>query len=62
VGSRVVVRYRLPDGGYSDALGDLIEASPTAVIVGTRRGEVRVPAELIAIAKLVVGRASPQRG
>ncbi|MDR1294548.1 MAG: hypothetical protein LBK59_06270 [Bifidobacteriaceae bacterium] len=55
-GSRVVVRSRLPDGRYSDALGELIEATPTGVIVRTKRGDVEVPAALIAIAKLVAPR------
>ncbi len=53
VGSRVVVRRRLAEGGFSDALGDLLAVGPQGVRVATRRGEVDVPAEDIVIGKLV---------
>ena len=53
VGARVVVRRRLPEGGYSDALGDLVENTPEGVTVRTRRGDVTVPAAEIAVGKLV---------
>ena len=43
VGSRVVVRHRLPDGAASDALGDLVAADDTTLRVATRRGEVTGP-------------------
>jgi hypothetical protein len=49
----VVVRRRLPDGRYSDVLGDLLATGPTGVRVLTRRGEVEVPAADIAIGKIV---------
>jgi hypothetical protein len=58
VGARVVVRYRLEDGRFSDALGELLATSALGVTVGTRGGNIIVPAELIAIAKLVL---PPQR-
>ena len=53
VGERVVVRYRQPDGLH-DALGDLLEVKPDAVVVHTRRGDVRVPATA-----MVTGRRVP---
>ena len=53
VGSRVVVRRRLAEGGYSDVLGDLLANTDEGVRVLTRRGEVSVPAAEIAIGKLV---------
>ena len=52
VGSRVVVRYRLDDGLH-DALGTLIEAAPTYVIIETRRGQVRVDARTMVTGKRV---------
>ncbi|WP_432491970.1 GNAT family N-acetyltransferase [Kineococcus auxinigenes] len=42
VGARVVLRHRLPDGSASDALGELVAADGEALVVATRRGEVRV--------------------
>ncbi len=53
VGTRVVVRRRLPEGGYGDVLGDLLEVGPDGVVVGTRRGPVRVAAADIALGKPV---------
>lgn len=53
VGVRVVVRRRLPDGRYSDVLGDLLASDDDGVTVRTRRGDVRVSAEEIAIGKIV---------
>jgi hypothetical protein len=53
IGTRVVVRYRLPDGRFSDALGPLEATGPEAVTVLTRRGPMTIPADLIAIAKVV---------
>lgn len=52
-GERVVVRYREADGLH-DALGDLVEVGPDAVVVRTRRGDVRVPATA-----MVTGRRVP---
>lgn len=52
VGQRVVVRRRENDGFY-DALGDLLEVSPTHVVVQTRRGPVRVDAEKMVTGKIV---------
>ena len=53
MGVRVVVRRRLPDGKYSDVLGDLLETGPDGVLVRTRSGDVRVRAAEIAIGKIV---------
>ena len=53
VGVRVVVRRRLPDGRYSDILGDLLATDDDGVRVLTRSGEVHVAAAEIAIGKIV---------
>ncbi|WP_432515253.1 GNAT family N-acetyltransferase [Kineococcus sp. SYSU DK001] len=53
VGSRVVVRHRLPDGSASDALGDLVAADATTLRIATRRGEVRVARADVLAAKPV---------
>jgi hypothetical protein len=53
VGTRVVVRRTLPEGGWTDVLGDLLEVGPEGVLVATRRGPVRVPADEIALGKPV---------
>ena len=53
VGARVVVRRRLPEGGYSDVLGDLLATGPDGVRVETRHGQVTVVAADIAVGKLV---------
>lgn len=59
-GTRVVVRRTLPEGGWTDVLGHLLEVTADGVLVDTRRGPVRVPAEAIALAK-VVPPAPPRR-
>ena len=53
VGARVVVRRHLPEGGYSDVLGELLVTGPDGVRVLTRRGEVTVDAADIAVGKIV---------
>ncbi len=53
VGTRVVVRRRLPEGGYGDVLGELLEVGPDGVVVATRRGPVRVAGDDIAVGKPV---------
>jgi hypothetical protein len=60
VGVRVVVRRRLPDGRYSDVLGELLATDDGGVRVLTRGGEVHVAAAEIAIGK-VVPPARPRR-
>ena len=51
VGTRVIVRRRLAEGGYSDVLGDLLTVDDDGVQIATRTGPVRVPAAEIAIGK-----------
>jgi len=53
VGTRVVIRYRRPEGGFADALGDLVSADEEFAVVLTRRGEVRVAAEAAIVGKPV---------
>ncbi|QOR69843.1 hypothetical protein IM660_14435 [Ruania alkalisoli] len=52
-GERVVVRFRIPEGGLTDALGELLRVDDSGVEVETRRGAVTVPAEAIVLAKRV---------
>ncbi|WP_230118684.1 hypothetical protein, partial [Arthrobacter sp. Bi83] len=51
-GTRVVVRYRV-DGGYTDALGDLLECRASDCTVRTRSADVVVPLDLVVAAKEV---------
>ncbi|MBE3074037.1 MAG: hypothetical protein IMZ75_03690 [Actinobacteria bacterium] len=60
VGARVVVRRRLPDGRYSDVLGELLATDDDGVRVRTRLGDVSVPGTEIAVGK-VVPPARPRR-
>lgn len=60
VGCRVVVRRRLPEGGYGDVLGDLVHADPGGVVVRTRRGDVAVAAADIALGKVVPPAPEPR--
>lgn len=53
VGSRVVVRHRLPDGSATDALGDLLAQDPATLTIATRRGQVRVARAAVLAAKPV---------
>lgn len=61
VGERVVVRYRTEDGGFSDALGELVRVDATGVDVVTRRGVVSVEAADIALGKRVPPPPEPRR-
>ena len=38
VGTRVVVRRTLPEGGWTDVLGDLLEVGPDGVVTWARYG------------------------
>ncbi|WP_062306709.1 putative acetyltransferase [Demequina subtropica] len=58
-GARVVVRYLLPTGGATDALGELLSADDQAVVVDGVRGVERIPSSTIVAAKAVPPR--PQR-
>jgi hypothetical protein len=53
VGSRVVVRYRLPTGSATDALGELTHADNTVLVVRTRRGPVSIAVVDVIAAKEV---------
>ncbi|MDR2347010.1 MAG: hypothetical protein LBD90_00010 [Bifidobacteriaceae bacterium] len=54
LGARVTIRRRLPEGGYSDWVGGLEQASPDRIAVRRRSGELRwFEAGEIAIAHLV---------
>lgn len=57
VGRRVVVRFRLPDGALTDALGDLV-SGPDPLVVRTTRGDVTIPADAVVAGKQVPPRAS----
>lgn len=59
VGERVVVRYRI-EGGYSDALGELIRVDEAGVEVSTRRGPVSVAAADIVLGKRVPPPPAPR--
>lgn len=54
VGSRVVVRYRLPDGRATDALGILLSADADELVVDGKRGT-----ETIAIADVIAAKEVP---
>jgi hypothetical protein len=59
-GTRVVVRYRI-DGGFTDALGDLLECGESECTVRTRSSDVGIPLDLVVAAKQVPP-APPRRG
>ncbi|MEE6295831.1 putative acetyltransferase [Georgenia wangjunii] len=62
LGTRVVVRYRLPDGGLSDALGEVLETAVDGVLIATRRGPVRVRAADMVTGKTVPPPPAPRPG
>ena len=53
-GHRVVVRYLLPTGQATDALGVLLSADATAVVVDGKRG-----VETIALADILAAKEVP---
>ena len=53
-GTRVVVRYRLPDGRATDALGVLLSANETHLRVDGKRG-----VETIAVADVIAAKPVP---
>lgn len=57
-GRRVVVRHRVAGGGLADALGDLVGVTDVALVVRTRRGDVRVLRSDVVAGKVVPPRAS----
>ena len=52
-GTRVVVRYLLPDGRATDALGELLSAEPDVIVVDGKRGIERIPRGALIAAKAV---------
>ncbi len=52
-GHRVVVRYLLPDGRATDALGMLVSVDARTVVVESKRGTVQISGDTIVAAKEV---------
>ncbi|MCR2802139.1 MULTISPECIES: putative acetyltransferase [unclassified Microbacterium] len=59
-GRRVVVRYLLPTGQATDALGELLSADATTVVVDGKRGVERIPRGAIIAAKEVPPPPAPR--
>lgn len=53
IGTRVVVRYLLPSGQATDALGELLSADDTELVVDGKRGVERIPRGAVVAAKQV---------
>ena len=60
-GTRVVVRYLLPTGQATDALGELLSADVTTVVVDGKRGIERIPTSAIIAAKEVPPPPEPRQ-
>ena len=60
-GHRVVVRYLLPSGQATDALGELLSADASTVVVDGKRGLERIPRGAIIAAKEVPPPPAPRR-
>ena len=48
----MVVRYRI-EGGFTDALGELLSAAAGTRTIRTRQSDVEIPLELVVAAKAV---------
>ncbi|MDJ0335466.1 hypothetical protein QMG83_09545 [Salinibacterium sp. G-O1] len=59
-GMRVVVRYRLPTGQATDALGMLVSADETTLVVDGKRGLERIDVSSIIAAKEVPPAPTPR--
>ena len=59
-GRRVVVRYLLPSGQATDALGELLSADAVTVVVDGKRGIERIPVTAIIAAKEVPPAPEPR--
>ena len=59
-GRRVVVRYILPTGQATDALGELLSADAETVTVDGKRGVERIPRGAIIAAKEVPPPPAPR--
>lgn len=60
-GRRVVVRYLLPTGQATDALGELLSADADTVVVDGKRGVERIPRGAIIAGKEVPPPPAPRR-
>lgn len=60
IGDRVVIRFGLPDGMATDALGEVIALDAAACTVRTKRGDVAVPIAAAIAAKRVPPPPSPR--
>lgn len=61
VGSRVVVRYLLPSGQATDALGILLSADEAELVVDGKRGIERIARGSVIAAKQVPPAPEPRR-
>lgn len=59
-GTRVVVRYLLPSGQATDALGILLDVDERVVVVDGKRGVERIPRGAIIAAKAVPPPPAPR--
>ncbi len=59
-GTRVTVRYLLPDGRATDALGYLLSIDDTHCVVDTKRGNDRIALQRIIAAKAVPPPPAPR--
>ena len=59
-GHRVVVRYILPTGQATDALGELLSTDADSVVVDGKRGLERIPRGAIIAAKEVPPPPAPR--
>jgi hypothetical protein len=60
-GARVVVRYRLPDGQATDALGTLLSADAATIVVDGKRGLETIAVDAVIAAKPVPPPPRPRR-
>jgi hypothetical protein len=60
VGDRVVVRYHLEDGRATDALGELLSADATHLVVDGKRGVERIAIDTVIAAKRVPPAPAPR--
>jgi hypothetical protein len=59
-GTRVVVRYLLPSGQATDALGVLVSADETTLVVDGKRGHETVAVDTVIAAKPVPPPPAPR--
>ncbi|WP_243074651.1 hypothetical protein [Microbacterium sp. SS28] len=59
-GRRVVVRYILPTGQATDALGELLSADEATIVVDGKRGIERIPRGAVIAAKEVPPPPAPR--